>query len=78
MDYAVTLTGPAGGTEAWEDALDVLPDCALLGWPEDRPRLIFTVEASSVFDAAVEGLRVAREAGVQGEQALVVEPSPED
>lgn len=77
MDYAVTLTGPTGSTEAWEDHLDVLPDAALIGWPDGRPRLIFTVEAPSLLEAAVSGLRLARESGVVGETALTVEPSPE-
>lgn len=77
MDYAVTLTGPTGSTEQWEDHLDVLPDAALLGWPDDQPRLIFTVDAAAPFEALVEGWLVAREIGIEEVVGMAVEPSPE-
>lgn len=64
-EYAVTLTSTAVHLDAFEDALDALPDAVLIGSPETGcAALVFTVVAVDPADAVTVGLMVLRDKGV--------------
>lgn len=65
-DYAVTLAASSASLDAFEAALDRLPEACLVGSDETGcAALIFTVSAVDPLDAAARGMALLREEDVE-------------
>lgn len=65
-EYAVTVTAAAASLDAFEAALDHLPEGCLLGSDQTGcAALVFTVAATDPLAAVARGLVVLREEGVE-------------